>query len=244
MKINLQRLSILAVFATIPVVASFAAVPAIYWDSNLGTAGVGGTGTWVSTSSTKNWATTTAGTTNSNWSNTNTQAIFDGTAGTVTVSNSATPVLAAPTDIIVNVTGYTLNFNNVSLAGMGTLALNAVSGETIIDFGSAVTATSLVFTDSSAVSWASGTILTIVNYSTAANTLKFGTTSSGLTPTQLSEIRFETSPGVYSAAGINASGFVSAIPEPATTVMLGAAAVLGFVVYQRRRPTAAVSTNS
>jgi hypothetical protein len=77
-----------------------------------------------------------------------------------------------------------------------------------IDFGSGASA--LVFADSHLSGWTG--ILSILNYTTGIDSLKFGTSASGLTADQLSQINF--GPGIL--AQISATGVVTgltAIPE-------------------------------
>ncbi len=81
-----------------------------YWDTNGSTAGVGGTGTW--TTSSHNFATSVAGTLVSAYDPSHT-IIFDGTSGTVTVSGTVAPQAG----MTFNTTGYTLTGGTIQLAG-------------------------------------------------------------------------------------------------------------------------------
>ena len=126
----------------------------------------------------------------------------------------------------------------LTLAG-GTLASNGFSqtfgtltlaGGSTIDFGNGASA--LAFADSSAIGW-NGT-LTILNYTTSMDSLRFGTSNTGLTSTQLGLISFGS--GFF--AQIDGNGFVtgvSAIPEPSTSAALAGSGVLGLAVWRRRR---------
>ncbi|MDQ2868502.1 MAG: hypothetical protein M3R59_08870, partial [Verrucomicrobiota bacterium] len=79
------------VFAISP--AAFA--QRLYWDTNPGAAGLGGTGNWdIDPGGTANWSLTAAGTgPNLVWPNTTTtDAVFNGTPGIVTVSEAGVQV--------------------------------------------------------------------------------------------------------------------------------------------------------
>lgn len=124
----------------------------------------------------------------------------------------------------------------LALAGfnqtLGALDLDASS---VIDFGNGAGASALVFANSSALSW-SGT-LTILNFNSGSDTLRFGTSASGLTSGQLSAIAFQ---GFGNGALIDSSGFVSAsaIPEPSTYAALAGLGALVVAFIRRRRAAA------
>ena len=235
MKTELRHFTILGAFATL--VASAVAAH-VYWDTNQSTAGIGGTGLWTSAGNPKNWSTSSAGTANGDkWSDSASDvATFGGTAGTVTIDTASVPTITASLDFTT--AGYTLAFADRSFTGLGTLSLNN-TGVTTIDFGStSATANTVAFTASSASTW-TGT-LTILNYSSTLDTLKFGSTASALTAAQLSKIHFNIGGTLYGAQ-ISSLGVLTAtaIPEPATTAMLGAIAVFGIAFYTRRQPATA-----
>ena len=179
-------------------------------------------------------------------------------SGGTTVSGGAIRFSAANTDIgpaTINASGsLQIGVSSalpastaVSLAG-GTLALVGAFNQTLstalsmsssstLDFGSGFGGSAIVFGDSSAQSW-TGT-LTVSNYNSAGgDTLRFGTTSSALTGSQLSAISFD---GI--AAQIDASGFVTPVPEPEAIAALFGAGALAFVAF-RRRQQALVTSNS
>ncbi len=109
---------------------------------------------------------------------------------------------------------------------LGTLNLSASS---TLDLS---TGGVFVFVDSSALSW-SGT-LSIVGTFTDDASVRFGTSVSGLTSGQLSQITIN---GL--AASIDSSGYLtSAIPEPTTYAAILGALALASVVWQRRRTRA------
>lgn len=131
------------------------------------------------------------------------------------------------------------NGSGAPTTGMGALTL---SSDSTIDFGLGSTASALAFADSHTATW-TGT-LTITDWNGTVGTpdsasgkdaLFFGTTSSGLTSTQLGEIRFQIGSNFY-AANIASNGEVfaaAAVPEP--TTMAGALALIGFVGCRERR---------
>ncbi|MDF3129117.1 hypothetical protein P0Y35_07920 [Kiritimatiellaeota bacterium B1221] len=92
---------------------------------------------------------------------------------------------------------------------LDTLTLNSSS---ILDFGAGASA--LVFADSSAISW-TGT-LTLANFDIGTDTLRFGTSDSSLTGGQLASISW-----TGGAASLDADGYLVAIPEPSTFMLVG-----------------------
>jgi autotransporter-associated beta strand protein len=109
----------------------------------------------------------------------------------------------------------------------GTLNLSANS---TIDFGASAAA--IVFAASNGLTW-SGATLTISNYTTGVDSLRFGSGASALTATQLGRFRFA---GFGNAAGqIDAFGFVTPVPEPAAFAVLAGLAAFGVAFRRRRR---------
>ena len=105
-------------------------------------------------------------------------------------------------------------------------SLQLVTGSTI-DFGSGASA--LAFADSSGLAW-SGT-LTLLNFTSGQDTLRFGTSSAGLTAAQLASVSFGGNPGQIDAAGFVTS---SAVPEPSVWAGVAGASVLGVAMWRRR----------
>ena len=98
---------------------------------------------------------------------------------------------------------------------IGTLDLN---GSVTLDFGSGASAVS--FAKSSAIDWSTFT-LSIANWTSGSDTLRFGTDAAGLTAGQLLQIDFV---GLGDATGqIDANGFITPapVPEPAAAALLG-----------------------
>jgi len=133
---------------------------------------------------------------------------------------------ALPTTSALTLSGGTLALNGFSQS----LGLLSVTSSSIVSFGSGAT---LTFANSSAQAWTG--ILTISNYDTGTNSLRFGSTSSDLTGLQLVGIRFADYGNAFGQ--IDAAGFItpSAIPEPSTYAAIFGAAALGFAVWRRRR---------
>jgi fibronectin-binding autotransporter adhesin len=125
----------------------------------------------------------------------NTSAVVIGTGGTVALGAA---------NQITSSANLTLNGGTLALHGfnqsLGSLDLDAAS--TLDLSGSA----DLVFADSSAQNWNSA-LLSIRNFSTTANSLRFGTTSGGLDTLQLGLIRFVEFGN--SVALIDADGFLA-----------------------------------
>ena len=116
-------------------------------------------------------------------------------------------------------TGFTQNL------GLGRLSLSASSTLELLSGGS------FVFADTSGMAWTGN--LSIIGTFTDGASIRFGTTGSGLTTTQLNQITINGS-----TASINSSGFLtlaSAIPEPSTyAAFAGAVVFVGAAVYRRR----------
>lgn len=96
------------------------------------------------------------------------------------------------------------------------------SGNLTLDLDAGVN--SLFFADSSATSWTTGAI-SINGF--REGVIKFGTTSDGLSGSQLDAI----DGGIYSLSG---DGFLTAIPEPGTLTLLVISAA-GFLFFRRRK---------
>ena len=182
-------------------------------------------------------------------------------SGTTTVSGGTLQVatggsLTATTNVTVNTGGTLLlsgtgnqinNAATVTLAG-GTIQTNGASSinETVgaltlsststIDFGTLAGGNTLSFGDSSAAPW-SGT-LNVWNWTSGTDHLFFGSSSSGLTGTQLTQINLYSDSGstFLSNGGISASGEISAIsavPEPSSVFV--AASLLALIGWRERR---------
>jgi autotransporter-associated beta strand protein len=147
-----------------------------------------------------------------------------------TTVNAGTLALGAANRLSSS-SAMTLNGGTFATGGFNqTLNTLTLSSASTLDFGSGTSA--LVFADSSAITW-SGT-LTLTNFDVGTDSLKFGTSSIGLTATQLSDIAISG----YTVTGLDSSGFlqVSAIPEPATyAAILGGLVLVGAVISRRRR---------
>ncbi len=128
-------------------------------------------------------------------------------------------------------TGYTED--------LGTLTLSANSS---IDLGSNTTTRNLLFDASNGITWTSGQKLIITNWQGTTNggtygRIYFGSDSSGLTSSQLSQINFNIGGTLYGARILSTGEIVmgdpAPIPEP--RVYLGAAVLVLFVIWRERR---------
>jgi autotransporter-associated beta strand protein len=176
-------------------------------------------------------------------------------SGTGIIINSGSTLLLGANNQISSATpmtlaGGTFNINGFTegsstTAGVGSLTLSASS---TLNLGSG--AALVAFTNSASSTWTSSLSLSVVGWNGSVNgggidRIFFGTTSSGLTTTQLSEIRFVDptgfAAGTYGAKLLSSGELVPfiAVPEP-STVAAGAALSLlvGFEAWRRRRKTA------
>lgn len=151
-------------------------------------------------------------------------------AGSTTIA--AGTLRLGSSDRIADASGLVLGGGTFATAGfsetLGTLSLAAGS---FIDFGAGSSA--LVFADSSALSWTGSVSLSLLNFTAGLDSIRFGTTSGGLTGGQLGQITIN---GM--AAAIDANGFLSAVPEPSAYAGLTGAAGLLVAGLRRRRRSA------
>lgn len=126
----------------------------------------------------------------------------------------------------------TIELNNIGAAGTGIIVAN--------------------FADSSATSWTSGKTLTIENWDgTLASgggedQIFFGNSSSGLTSTQLSQIKFLNPAGqlgIFDAA-ILANGEIVPVPEPSTYIIGGLLLLLIAYIERKRVKALAIIIQS
>jgi len=111
----------------------------------------------------------------------------------------------------------------------GTLTL---AENSTIDFGTLAVGNTFRFADSSGAAWASGTVLNIWNWTAGADRLYVGSSASGITASQLGQIRFYSDSGTtLLGPGIDASLgeiLVNPVPEPSSlAVALGLVGLIG-----------------
>jgi len=131
---------------------------------------------------------------------------------------------------------------------VGTLTMTANS---IIDVGGSAGSV-LNFVDSSGIVWSSG-ILTITNWSGihtvggGIDRVHFGTTSSGLTQSQVDKIKFINpyglAPGTYDAIILSTGEVVPYVPVPEPSTMAGLALLAGLAGYRERSKLAKLWRN-
>ena len=134
--------SLLATAAVIFISAKSLRAATYYWDTNQGTAGLGGTGVWGS--GTTNWNTNSTGGAGSYTNNPGTAdiLIFGGTSGTVTLSNSSTTTnryasLTFNTNYVLAATGSTITLSNATTTLGNGVNLTISNGGTILEIGRA-----------------------------------------------------------------------------------------------------------
>jgi fibronectin-binding autotransporter adhesin len=135
--------------------------------------------------------------------------------GNERISNSSTLVMAGGT---LDLAGFSETLGGLDLDANATIALGASNK---ISFGS-----------SALLDWGAYTLnFTSVGGSLAADAVRFGTSSSALTVSQLSLITVNGAGGY----GLDSNGFLAAIPEPSAFGALAGFGVLGLVATRRRR---------
>ncbi len=146
-----------------------------------------------------------------------------------TTINAGTLLLGA-SNRIADVSNLVLNGGTFATGGFSeTLGTLDVNGNATIDFGSG--ASSLVFADSSALSWGASISLSLINFTEGVDSIRFGTTSGGLTGAQLGQITIN---GL--AATIDSGGYLTAIPEPsAFAALAGLGGLLSAGARRHRR---------
>jgi autotransporter-associated beta strand protein len=121
----------------------------------------------------------------------------------------------------LNSGGFNQNFGVLTLAGVSSM-----------DLGSGASA--LVFLNSSGATWSGS--LQILNYTEGVDSIRVGTTSSGLTAQQLQLINFDIP---ETMAQLDANGFLVpvAVPEPSTTMLavLGGFGYFALTISRRRK---------
>ena len=144
----------------------------------------------------------------------------------VTVSGGTLELGAA--DRINNAATLTLSggtFNASTFTdSLGALTL---SGNSFISLGSGA---AIAFANSSASTWGASFTLDLTGF-VSGSSLRFGTDASGLTGTQLAQF---TATG-FSSFGLDSSGYLTAVPEPATWALLAFSLTTVMVLRRRMR---------
>ena len=178
---------------------------------------------------------------NTNVANPNTGLIKNGT-GTLTLGGTAANtftgtniinagvVLAGKADAFGSGNALIMAGGRFDTGGLNqSLGILDLDGNAMLDFGSGSSA--VVFNNSSTIDWGAFT-LTIANWTSGSDTIRFGTDGTGLTSAQLSQIVFTD---LDNAIGqIDAGGFITPVPEP-SVVALSALGALGIAWWARRR---------
>ncbi|MFN0130088.1 MAG: autotransporter-associated beta strand repeat-containing protein [Verrucomicrobiales bacterium] len=150
--------------------------------------------------------------------------------GTTTI-NGGTLRLGAD-DVLPN-TNLVLNGGTLNTGGnsdtLGQLELSSTSTIDMTNVGA------LVFSDSSSLNDNWGGTLSIWNWEPGVTSMRFGTTSAGLTLGQLSQISVYEDGGttLMGPASLSSNGFLIVVPEPGA-VMAGLA-LLGVIGWRERR---------
>ena len=150
--------------------------------------------------------------------------------GTTTVSAGTLALGAA--NRIADASNLVLSGGTFATGGFGeTLGTLSLTANSTIDLGSGVSA--LVFSASNGVAWTSLTTLNIVNFSSGTDSVRIGTSETGLLGTQLAQISINGFD-----ASIDSQGFLSfaAVPEPSSyAAVIGGLALVGVIIRRRRR---------
>ncbi len=170
--------------------------------------------------------------------------ILGGTANNTysggTILNAGT-LLAAKSGAFGNGGTMVLNGGTLQTGGFAESIASALSlqGNATLDLGPASgspSITTVTFLDSHATSWASGALLTIKDW-VPGDVIRFGSSGTGLTSTQLGQIIWADPDILGATTGIDpATGNIFPVPEPATGVLalLGGAVLAAGLIYRRR----------
>ena len=146
------------------------------------------------------------------------------TSNSVAVDSGATLQLGASNQIS-NTSAVVLSGGNLAAQSFSdTIGVLTLSGNSSISLSGGT----LAFADSSAATWGSFTL--DITGLVSGSSLRFGTSNSGLSSDQLSKF---TASG-FSTFGLDSNGFLTAVPEP-TTWMLLAFSLTTVLVMRRRR---------
>ncbi|MFZ4680979.1 MAG: beta strand repeat-containing protein [Terrimicrobiaceae bacterium] len=146
------------------------------------------------------------------------------TSNSVTVDSGATLRLGASNQIS-NTSALTLSGGTFAAQSFSdTLGTLTLSGNSFISLSGGT----LAFADSSAATWGAFT-LDITGFASASS-LRFGTNSSGLSASQL--LKFTASG--FNTFGLDSNGYLTAVPEP-TSIVLLAFGLTTVTVLRRRR---------
>lgn len=158
----------------------------------------------------------------------------------ITVNTGGTLLLSGTGDQVNNAATATLAGGTIQTNGAAsvneTVGALTLSSTSTIDFGTLVAGNTLSFADSSAAPW-SGT-LNVLNWTSGTDHLFFGSSSSGLTGAQLSQINLYSDSGTtfLGNGGINGFGEISgisAVPEPSSAFV--AMSLLALIGWRERR---------
>lgn len=152
------------------------------------------------------------------------------TGGTLLFSGSAALTNRINDSVAFRLGGGALETGGLS-ERLGTLTLSANS---TLNFGNGSSV--IRFAASSGQTWTSGRTLTLANWTSGSDRLFFGTSASGLTAGQLSQISF-LNPGGFATGTYPAmmlgSGEIVPVPEPVT--WLAPLSLLGWLGWRRMR---------
>ena len=171
----------------------------------------------------------------------NTSRVTVNTGGTLLLSSTT----AAAGGQIADGAGVTLAGGTIQAGVNGineTMGALTLSNDSTIDFGTLTGTNNLRFADSTGL-FASGTTLSIINYTVDTDHLFFGSVmGSGVDATQLGQISFfsggSIGSGFLGAANFLPAGEVSPVPEPSSVAI--ALGLLGLIGWRERRRVALI----
>lgn len=168
---------------------------------------------------------------------TSTSGLTKSGLGTLTLSNignsftgpltiNAGSVLLGASGVIADATPLVLGGGTFDLGGFSeTLGTLTVGGNSVLDLGTTGTVS---FASSESQAW-SGSLSISGTFNTSS--VRFGTSFGALTVGQLGAITVNG----FGGFGLDADGFLTAVPEPATWATLTGLVALGFVSCRRRK---------
>lgn len=199
-----------------------------------------GTTTLTASSSYSGGTTVNAGTLEVAGALVGTTAIAVNSGGTLLLSGSGGTNTELNPLATISLDAGTLSAGGTTSSLDQTLGTLTLTNNSVLDFGTLLTGNTFRFANSSAITWGTGAILSVYNWTDGVDHLFFGTNSSGLTTGQLDQIKFYSDGGntmLSFAPGYSdfTGGFGEVVPVPEPSSVATVLGLLGMVGWRERR---------